>query len=107
LNRDQKQLVDGRQLRSAVTSLEHRELLSQDEVFHEEIATGAKCPNREAQHQSKKTEHRQESYLNANPIGRLRMLAIKQMRVLANDRASETIPASCSFSSDTGVYLEV
>lgn len=68
-----------------MTSLEHRELLSQDEVFHEEIATGAKYPNGEPQHQLKKTEHGQELYLNADSMGGLRMLTIKQIRVLAKD----------------------
>jgi hypothetical protein len=41
--------------------------------------------NWRAQHLAKKTEHGQELYLDANPMGRLRTLTTKQIRIFAKD----------------------
>ncbi len=75
-----------------MSSLEDRELLSQYEVLHKEIATGAKCPKKEPKRQPKMAEHGPELYLNTNSMGRHRMLTIKQIKILAKDRPKFLFP---------------
>jgi hypothetical protein len=83
VTRDTGQLV--KVLRSAATSLGQGELLSQYEVFHEEIAVGANCPHRERQHPSSKPGYEPELSLDPNPTSMLRLMTRKQIRVLAKN----------------------